>query len=123
MLGTLFSNPLLLAIIGCLLIAWDISKKDKKPVVVITGLAFLGFMVLARIKIAIASGALWGIFTGVSYDMGIALLLSAGYLAVRKSKAKPFFVLGVMALILSPGAFFCWENIWSEPIVRGLAVD
>ena len=101
MLGTLFSNPLLLAIIGCLLIAWDISKKDKKPFIVITGLAFLGIMVLVQLKIAITGGTLWGLFTGISSNMGIALLLSAGYLAVRKSKAKPFFVLGVMALVLS----------------------
>ena len=101
MLGALFSTPLLLAIIGSLLIAWDISKKDKKPAVVITGLVFLGLMVLVRLKIAITQGTFLGLFTGVASNMGIALLVSAGYLAVKKSKAKPFFVLGVLALGLS----------------------
>jgi len=101
MLGALFSTPLLLAIIGSLLIAWDISKKDKKPAVVITGLVFLGLMVLVRLKIAITQGTFIGLFTGVASNMGIALLVSAGYLTVKKSKAKPFFVLGVLALGLS----------------------
>ncbi|MBX2820239.1 MAG: S8 family serine peptidase [Rhodothermaceae bacterium] len=101
MLGALFSTPLLLAIIGSLLIAWDISKKDKKPAVVITGLVFLGLMVLVRLKIAITQGTFLGLFTGVASNMGVALLVSAGYLAVKKSKAKPFFVLGVLALGLS----------------------
>ena len=101
MLQALFTSPLVLAIIGSLLIAWDISKKDKKPFIVISGLVFLGLMVLVRFKIALMEGAIWGLFTGVSSDLGIALLISAGYLAVRKSKAKPFFVLGVMALVLS----------------------
>ena len=101
MLGTLFSTPLLLALIGCFLIAWDISKKNKNPLVVISGLAFLGLMAMAHIKIALTGGALWGLITGISSDMGIALIFSSGYLAIRKSKAKPFFVLGVMALALS----------------------
>ena len=101
MLGAFISTPLLLAIIGSMLIAWDISKKDKKPVVVIAGLALLGLMVLVRLKIAITQGAFLGLFTGIASNMGIALLISAGYLAAKKSKAKPFFVLGVMALGLS----------------------
>ena len=101
MLGSLISTPLFLAIIGSLLIAWDISKKDKKPVVVVTGLVFLGLMVLVRLKIAFAQGAFFGLFTGIASNMGVALLVSAGYLAVRKSKAKPFFVLGILALGVS----------------------
>ena len=96
------STPLLLALIGSLLIAWDISKKDKKPIVVIAGLAFLGLMVLVRLKIAISQGgAFLGFFTGIASNMGVALLISSGYLAVKKSKAKPFFVLGILALGLS----------------------
>ena len=69
MLGSLFSSPLLLAIIGSMLIAWDISKKDKKPIVVITGLVFLGLMVLVRLKIAITSGTFLGLFTGVASNV------------------------------------------------------
>ena len=103
MFGVVFTTPLLLALLGCLLIAWDISKKDKNPVVVLSGLAILGFMVLVRLQIAIAEGSILSLLTGISTDMGISLLVSAGFLAVRKSKAKPFFVLGVMALIVSLG--------------------
>ena len=91
MLGALISTPLFLAIVGCLLIAWDISKKDKKPIVVVSGLVFLGLMVLVRLKIAITQGSFLGLFTGVASNMGVALLISAGYLAVRKSKAKAIF--------------------------------
>ena len=95
----MISTPLLLAIFGSLLIAWDISKKEKNPGVVIAGLALLAFMVLVRLKIAISEGAFLGFLTGISTDLGLALWVSAGFLAIRKSKAKPFFVLGTLALI------------------------
>ena len=97
----MLSTPLLLAIAGSMLIAWDISKKDKNPAVVIAGLFLLGAMVLVRLQIAISSGAFFGLLTGLASDFGIALWLSAGYLTVRKSKAKPFFVLGTLSLILA----------------------
>ncbi len=101
MLSFLFNNPLIFAIVGCLLIAWDISKKDRNPFTVILGLGFLALTVLVRFKIAVTEGTFFGLLTGISSDLGFGLLASAGYLAVKRSKAKPFFVLGVLSLGLA----------------------
>ena len=98
MLGLSFSNSAILAILGCMLIAWDISKNKKNPWTVIAGLLCLGLMSFTRL---VSSIGFFSLATGVFTDMGIGLITAAGYLFLKKSKAQPFFVLSIMSLGLA----------------------
>ena len=96
--GFSFSSSAILAMLGCLLIAWDISKRQKNPWTVIAGLAFLGMMSLTRL---ISSIGLFSLATGIFADLGIGLLTAGGFLFLRKSKAQPFLVLGIMSIVIA----------------------
>lgn len=103
MFGLSLSTPSIFAILGCLLIAWDMSKKNKNPWTVVAGLAFLGLTGFMRL---VSGVGVFSILSGAFTDLGIGLWTSAGYLVLRKGKAKPFFVLGFMALALAVALSF-----------------
>ena len=98
MFGLSFDTSAILAMLGCLLIAWDISKRQKNPWTVITGLACLALMSVTRL---FSSFGLFSLGEGIFTDLGIGLMTAAGFLFLRKSKAQPFFVLGIMSLGLA----------------------
>ena len=98
MLDFSLSTSSIFAILGCLLIAWDISKKNKNPWTVIAGLTFLALMGFSRL---VTSAGVLNLATGVFTDMAIGLWSGAGLLFLKKSKAKPFFILGILALGLA----------------------
>lgn len=95
MLDLSLSTSSIFAILGCLLIAWDISKRSKNPWTVVSGLACLALMGLSRL--ATTPGIL-NLASGVFTDMAMGLWCGAGLLLFKKAKAKPFIILGVMAL-------------------------
>ncbi|MFK7846281.1 MAG: S8 family serine peptidase [Rhodothermales bacterium] len=92
------STSSIFAVLGCLLIAWDISKKNKNPWTVVTGLAFLALMGFSRL---VTTVGVLHLATGVFTDMALGLGAAAGLLLVRKAKAKPFIILGVLALSIA----------------------
>ncbi|MEM8489145.1 MAG: S8 family serine peptidase [Bacteroidota bacterium] len=98
MLDFSLSTPAIFAILGCLLIAWDISKKNKNPWTVITGLVCIALMGFTRL---VTSPGILSLATGVFTDMAMGLWSGAGLLLFRRAKAKPFVILGVLALGLA----------------------
>ena len=103
MLGISFSTSAILAMLGCLLIAWDISREKKNPWRVMSGLAILGLSVFSRL---FSSYGLFSLASGFFADLGLGLMTAAAFLFIRKSKAQPFFVLSVLALVLAAGFAF-----------------
>jgi thermitase len=92
------SATILLSIIAFLLIAWDASRRDRNPLVVLVGFILL----FSALIYHLFSGA--GIVhtaMGIFFDAGVGLVLAAVLLAVRRVTALPFFMLGLMALGLA----------------------
>jgi hypothetical protein len=76
--------PLLLAVLGFVLIAWDISRPNRNPLVILGG---LGLMVMGfSVRLIAWTGAL-STLEGVTTDLGVGLLVGAGLLAVRRATA------------------------------------
>ncbi len=98
MLDFSLGTSAIFAILGCLLIAWDISKQDKNPWMVVAGLACLAMMGFTRL---VTSAGILSLASGVFTDMGMGLWSGAGLLLLKKAKAKPFVILGIMALGLA----------------------
>lgn len=98
MLDFSLSTPAIFAILGCLLVAWDISKKNKNPWTVITGLVCIALMGFTRL---VTSPGILSLATGVFTDMAMGLWSGAGLLLFRRAKAKPFVILGALALGLA----------------------
>ncbi len=95
MLNFSLGTSAIFSILGCLLIAWDISKQNKNPWTVVAGLACLALMGFSRL---VTSVGFLNLASGVFTDMAMGLWSGAGLLFIKKSKAKPFFILGMMAL-------------------------
>ena len=98
MLDFSLGTSAIFAILGCLLIAWDISKQNKNPWTVVAGLACLAMMGFSRL---VTSAGILSLASGVFTDMGMGLWSGAGLLFLKKSKAKPFAILGILALGLA----------------------
>ncbi len=93
------STPTILALLGCLLIAWDASKQQKKnPWTVILGLSCIGAMALLRL---FSPAGLFFSLSGAFSDLGIGMWLAAGVILIRRGKAKPFFTVGLFALAIA----------------------
>ncbi|MFQ5570591.1 MAG: S8 family serine peptidase [Rhodothermales bacterium] len=87
----------LLTVIAFLLIALNITSTDKNPMVMLVGLGLLGVTVVTRL---LSGGGFFETFTPLFTDVGLSLLIAAGWLALRKANAnpQPFFVLGLLSL-------------------------
>ncbi len=125
MLDFSLSTPAIFAILGCLLIAWDISKKNKNPWTVITGLVCIALMGFSRL---VTSPGILSLATGVFTDMAMGLWSGAGLLLFRRAKAKPFVILGILALGLafvlgSIGKVFQVESANADTFLLELGPD
>ena len=87
----------LLTVIAFLLIAVNISSKDKNPWVMLAGIGLLGISIVSRL---FGGGGFFETVIPLFTDVGLSLLAAAGWLAIRKTRAnpQPFFMLGLMAL-------------------------
>ncbi|MEZ4699311.1 MAG: S8 family serine peptidase [Rhodothermales bacterium] len=99
MFNVSLSTPTIFAVLGCLLLAWDASKRqNKNPWTVIIGLSCIGAMGLLRL---FSPAGLFMTLSGAFTDLGIGMWMGAGVLLVRRGKAKPFFTIGLFALALA----------------------
>ena len=87
----------LLTVIAFLLIAVNISSKDKNPWIMLAGIGLLGISIVSRL---FGGGGFFEIVIPLFTDAGLSLIAAAGWLMIRKSKAnpQPFFVLGLLSL-------------------------
>ena len=90
----------LVTVIAFLLIAVNISSKDKNPWLMLIGLGLLGVGIVSRL---FGGGGFFEIVIPLFTDAGLSMLAAAGWLMVRKAKAdpQPFFVLGLISLGLA----------------------
>ncbi|MDZ4698462.1 MAG: S8 family serine peptidase [Rhodothermales bacterium] len=120
------STPTVLALLGCLLIAWDASKQQgKNPWTVIIGLSCIGAMALLRL---FSPAGLFFSLSGAFSDLGIGMWLGAAVLLVRRGKAKPFFTVGLFALaiaglLLLTGRVFGVGESLTEDQTQGVLVE
>lgn len=97
----------LLTVAAFLLLAWDASRTDRKPLIAVTALGMLAL----SLGLHLFSGAsLLGAASSLAAEVGIGLLLGAGLSMLRRASARPFFALGLLALglagLLQGGARF-----------------
>lgn len=87
----------LLTVVAFLLIAVNISSKDKNPWVMLTGLGLLGIGIVSRL---FGGSGFFETVIPLFTDVGLSLLAAAGWLGLRKARAnpQPFFMLGLLAL-------------------------
>ena len=87
----------LLTVIAFLLIAVNISSKDKNPWVMLAGIGLLGVAIVSRL---FGGGGFFETVIPLFTDVGLSLLAAAGWLALRKARAnpQPFFMLGLLSL-------------------------
>ena len=87
----------LLTVIAFLLIAVNISSKDKNPWVMLCGIGLLGIAIVSRL---FGGGGFFETVIPLFTDVGLSLLAAAGWMALRKARAnsQPFFMLGLLAL-------------------------
>ncbi len=87
----------LLTVIAFLLIAVNISSKDKNPWVMLSGIGLLGIAIVSRL---FGGGGFFETVIPLFTDVGLSLLAAAGWMALRKARAnsQPFFMLGLLAL-------------------------
>jgi thermitase len=97
----------ILAVAAMLLLAWDASRETRNPLLMLGGFGLLGAAVLARL---FGGGGIVANLTGFLADTGIAFLAASLLMAVRKARAMPFLVLGLLALALA-GLFFFGRQI------------
>jgi len=88
----------LLIVSAFVLIAWDASRRDRKPLTAILGLAMLG---LAFFFHLFSGERLIDIAITASAEVGTGLILAATLSALRHASARPFFALGVLTLLVS----------------------
>ena len=90
----------LLTVIALLLIAGDIAGRTRHPLVMLAGVSLFGIAVAARL---VTGDGFFATSITLFTDIGVSLLFAAGWLAIRKSRAKPgpFVALGLMALGLA----------------------
>lgn len=105
----------LLTVVAFLLIGVDVSRKNRGPGIMITGLALLAASVVARL---FSGGGFFETLTPLFSDVGLSLLVAAGWIAIRKGGARPFFMLGVLSLgvagLLHLGNYFSGTRFNSE---------
>ncbi len=81
-----------------LLIAWDASRRERKPLAALSG---LGLFVGAVLVHLFSGASLLHSATTLAAEVGVGLLLGAGLSALRHATAKPFFALGLLTLGLA----------------------
>ena len=102
MLDFIFEHSTFLAILGCLLVAFDITKTEKKPWRILAGLGLVGASLMLRL---LEPAGLLSSVGGAFSDVALGFWVAAGFLAVKRSKAQPFFVLGLLAFALAASFF------------------
>ena len=88
----------LLTVSAFLFIAWEASRRDRKPLVALTGLGLFGAAVVGHL---FSGTSLLHSAVTLAAEVGVGLLLGAGLLALRKATAKPFLAIGLLCLGLS----------------------
>ncbi len=85
---------------GFLLVAIGISSRKYSPLAVLGGLAAIGISIASRL---LGGGGFFEVSIELLRDTGLALILAALWLVVRKPHpgARPFFLLGVLSLVLA----------------------
>lgn len=101
--------PPILAILGLALIAWDARRTEKKPQMVLLGMLILTIAV--GIRLFSGEGAL-GTFASVMIDLGLGLLVAALLLAAKRSGAKAFWGLALVALAI--GGVLSWGEAYFD---------
>lgn len=102
MLDLIFEHSTLLAILGCLLVAYDITQTEKKPWRILAGLGLVGATLVLRL---LEPAGLLSSVGGAFSDVALGFWFAAGFLAVKRAKAQPFFVLGLIAFALATSFF------------------
>lgn len=94
----------LLTVVALLIIAADMAGRKRSPLVMLAGLSLFGVAVAARL---VTGEGFFATIIPLFTDIGVSLLLAAGWLAIRKSRAQPgpFAALGLMALGIA-GVFY-----------------
>lgn len=102
----------LLTVIAFLLIAADMSGKERHVWVMLTGIGLLGVSVVSRL---LGDGAFTESFISLFTDVGLSLLITAAWLTIRKTRAhpQPFFLLGLMALGVA-GLFYLGTRLFGH---------
>ncbi|MCH8276073.1 MAG: S8 family serine peptidase [Bacteroidetes bacterium] len=85
----------LLTIAAFLLIASAASRPGKSPILMLAGMALLSVSIAGHM---ISYTSIFPAVTALSAEIGVGLLLVAGFLARKKIPAKPFFFLGSASL-------------------------
>src|SRR5690606_3344965 len=88
----------ILAVTAFLLIAWDASRKEKNPWVVLAGFALLLAAVVTQI---FSKGGFAQVLLGFFFDVGVGLAVASLILAFRKGRYGPFLALGILALLIA----------------------
>ena len=97
----------LLTAAAFLLIAWDASRRERKPLVALAGIGLFAGAVLVHL---FSDASLLHSATTLAAEVGVGLLLAAGLSALRRATAKPFFALGLLTLGLA-GLLFGAERL------------
>ncbi len=96
MLSPVFTT--LLVVVAFLIMAWDASREERNPLLVLGAFALLFVAVLLRLFDGL--GLLGGL-SALFLDVGIGLVAGSVVFALRKAGALPFLVLGLLALVLA----------------------
>lgn len=85
----------LITLIAFLLIAWDASRKEKNPLVMLAG---FGLLLVAIVLQLFGGGGIVRTATGFFMDVGLGFVAASLLLAVRKVRFLAFTLLGLLAL-------------------------
>jgi len=87
----------LLTVIAFLLIAVNISSRDKNPWAMLSGIGLVGIAIVSRL---FGGGGFYETVIPLFTDVGLSLLAASGWLMVRRARAnpQPFLMLGLMSL-------------------------
>jgi thermitase len=88
----------LLTVAAFLLMAWDASRRNRQPLVVLAGLGLLGLSFTAHV---VSGNGLLQTTSSLLAETGLGLVLAALVMLVRRATARPFLVLGLLSLLLS----------------------
>lgn len=88
----------ILAVTAFLLIAWDASRTEKNPLVVLAGFVLLLAAVVTQV---FSKGGFAQVLLGFFFDVGVGLAVASLILALKKGRYGPFLALGILALLIA----------------------
>ncbi|HET6568861.1 MAG TPA: S8 family serine peptidase [Rhodothermales bacterium] len=97
-MGLPFDAATVLAVLAMLILAWEASRNERKPVLALIGLSLIGVAILTRL---LGHGGFVARLTGLAADVSVAFLLASATMALRRARALPFLVLGLLAACLT----------------------